>query len=86
MRPLEQSSTYPHAQISGALSLLAAGLAEIALDGDIALRSLDLQGLGPDPADRLIAATTLACRATLVTANERLLDWEHALPRHDART
>jgi len=66
--------------------LLAAGLAEIHLDGDIALRSLELQGLAPDPADRMIAATALACRATLVTADERLLDWEHALPRHDART
>jgi predicted nucleic acid-binding protein len=34
----------------------------------------------------MIAATALACRATLVTADDRLLDWKHALPRHDART
>ena len=65
---------------------LSAGLVEIALEGESAIRSLDLAGLGPDPADRMIAATALACRATLVTADERLLDWKHALPRHDART
>jgi len=28
----------------------------------------------------------LAHGATLMTADERLLDWDHALPRHDART
>jgi PIN domain nuclease of toxin-antitoxin system len=38
-----------------------------------------------DPADRLIIATALAQGAALMTADERLLGWGHALERHDAR-
>lgn len=63
--------------------LLDTGVAELALTGDIALLSagLDLHG---DPADRFIAATAITHRATLVTADQRLLRWKHALPRHNA--
>ena len=67
-------------------AILAAGVIELSLDGAVAVRSLDLAGLHDDPADRFIVATALVHGATLVTADERLLDWRHALPRQDART
>jgi len=65
--------------------ILAAGIIELSLDGAIALRSLDLSGLPQDPADRFIAATALVHGAALMTADEKILDWRHALERHDAR-
>ena len=63
--------------------LLQSGITEIPLTGDIALlsASLDLHG---DPADRFIAASAIVHRATLVTADERLLKWKHALKRQNA--
>ena len=67
------------------LSLLAAGMTEFPLDGVAALRSLDLTGLPDDPADRFIAATALVHGAALMTADEKILNWRHALERHDAR-
>ena len=67
-------------------TILAAGAVELPLDGAIALRALDLAGLHDDPADRFIVATALLNKATLMTADERLLDWRHTLDRHDART
>jgi len=65
--------------------LLAAGLIELTVDGSSAIRAVDLGGLPEDPADRLIVATALQHRAALVTADERLLAWDHPLVRHDAR-
>ena len=67
------------------LSLLDAGVIEYPLDGVAALRSLDLTGLPDDPADRFIAATALVHGAALMTADEKILNWRHALERHDAR-
>ena len=66
-------------------SLLDAGMIELPLDGLVALRSLDLTGLPDDPADRFIAATALVHGAALMTADEKILNWRHALERHDAR-
>ena len=66
-------------------AVLAAGAIELPLDGNVALRALDLVGLHDDPADRFIVATALAHEATLVTADERLLAWQHSLERQDAR-
>ena len=66
--------------------VIAAGVIELALDGAIAVRALDLSALPGDPADRFIAATALVHGATLVTANEKLLAWKHALERLDGRT
>ena len=66
-------------------SLLDAGMIELPLDGVVVLRSLDLSGLPDDPADRFITATALAHGAALMTADEKLLNWRHALERHDAR-
>lgn len=65
---------------------LEAGLVEFPLDGGVLVRALDLSGLPEDPADRFISATALAREATLVTADEKILAWRHALPRHDARS
>ena len=66
-------------------SLLDAGMIELPLDGVVALRSLDLTGLPDDPADRFIAATALVHGAALMSADEKILNWRHALERHDAR-
>lgn len=65
---------------------LDAGLIELALDGAVLVRSLDLGDLPADPADRFIAATALTAQAVLVTADEKILAWQHALTRHDAAT
>lgn len=65
-------------------SLVSAGVEEWSLDGDVAIRALGLADLHDDPADRLIVATALARSAVLVTADERLLSWQHALERQDA--
>jgi PIN domain nuclease of toxin-antitoxin system len=64
--------------------ILNAGLIELPLNGAIAVRALDLSGLPDDPADRFITATALVHGAALLTADERLLKWRHALERHDA--
>lgn len=66
------------------LDLLAAGILEFPLTGDIALRTLDLSGLPDDPADRFITATALVHNAILLTADERLLGWRHSLERVNA--
>ena len=66
--------------------LLAAGLVEWPLDGVTATRALELTGMPGDPADRFIAACALVNGATLVTADERILSWQHPLPRFDAST
>lgn len=64
---------------------LKTGLREVAVDGAIAVRAAGLGALPGDPVDRMIIATALQTGAALVTADERLLAWKHALKRHDAR-
>lgn len=64
--------------------LLAAGLRECPLDGEISILATQLD-LHKDPADRLIAATAVVNSAILLTADERLLSWEHRMRRQDAR-
>lgn len=64
--------------------LLAAGLIEFPVDGEIAMLSVRLDLSHKDPADRLIAATAIVKGAALLTADARLLKWKHALKRHDA--
>lgn len=65
---------------------LDAGLLEFPLHGAILIRALDLGAVSEDPADRFITATALAEEATLVTADEKVLAWQHPMVRHDART
>lgn len=66
-------------------SVLALGITEVSVNGVVAIASARLEGLHPDPADRIIVATALAERATLVTADTRLLAWPGRLDRLDAR-
>ena len=65
--------------------LLAGGIRELPLTGEIAILAAELEGLNGDPADRIIAATALAYDATLMTADDNLLRWRHRLKRHDAK-
>jgi PIN domain nuclease of toxin-antitoxin system len=62
------------------------GAAELPLTGEIAILAGELDGLHADPADRFIAATAIAHNATLVTADDRLLQWRHSVRRHNAET
>jgi PIN domain nuclease of toxin-antitoxin system len=64
--------------------LLAAGLVEIPIDGEIAVLAAGIESLHKDPADRFIAATAIVRGAALVTADTKLLEWKHRLERHDA--
>jgi PIN domain nuclease of toxin-antitoxin system len=67
------------------LRVLALGIQEVPLTGDIAIAASRLAGLHADPADRIIVATGLASDAILVTADERILGWTGELRRRDAR-
>ena len=64
--------------------ILAAGVQEIPLTGDVALLAVELQNLHNDPADRFILATAIVHEATLVTADTALLEWPSKLRRHNA--
>ena len=65
--------------------LLEYGLEEIPVTGSIGIQVSGLENFHGDPADRLIIATALERRATLVTADERMLGWYGDVPRQDAR-
>jgi PIN domain nuclease of toxin-antitoxin system len=66
--------------------VLAAGVRELPLHGEICILAGELGSLHGDPADRFIVATAIAHDAMLVTADERLLKWRHGLRRHNAET
>jgi len=63
--------------------LLEQGMVEIPVDGETAIRSVQLTDFHPDPADRLIVATALVGHR-LVTSDRRILDWPGRLDRLDA--
>lgn len=84
MLSLRKRISLPKSALSWRQDLLAAGLIEIAIDGEIAMVAATLESLHKDPADRFIAATAIAGRATLITADERLLKWRHAVKRQNA--
>jgi PIN domain nuclease of toxin-antitoxin system len=65
--------------------LLAAGLREVPLDGEIADATARLSGLHGDPADRFIVSTAVRNRAMLLTADRALLQWKGPLRSVDAR-
>ena len=65
-------------------SLFDLGLQEVPLDGDVAIVAGELEGLHGDPADRIIIATSILSNATLLTADQSILDWHGSLKRLDA--
>ena len=65
--------------------LLKTGVREIPIDGEVGLLAVELDGITPDPADRMIAASAILQSATLVTADDDILSWPGELKRHDAR-
>jgi PIN domain nuclease of toxin-antitoxin system len=64
--------------------VLDAGVQELPISGEIAIRAVELDNLPSDPADRLIMATAITHGATLMTADEALLNWRHPVRRADA--
>jgi PIN domain nuclease of toxin-antitoxin system len=64
--------------------ILRAGIGELTITGEIAILADDLDSPHGDPADRFIAATAIVHDATLVTADEKLLRWQHPLRRQNA--
>jgi PIN domain nuclease of toxin-antitoxin system len=64
--------------------VLDSGINEVPLTGDIAIVAGNLEGLHGDPADRFIVATAITHDATLMTADESLLEWRHKLRRQNA--
>jgi PIN domain nuclease of toxin-antitoxin system len=64
--------------------MLAAGIRELPLTGEIAILAGELENLHGDPADRVIVATAIAHDATLMTADANLLRWKHRLKRQHA--
>lgn len=64
---------------------LQAGLAEIPVDGRIALLACALTDFHRDPADRFIAATAMIRKLSLLSADQKILDWPGELERVDAR-
>ena len=70
----------------GRLDQLASGLTEIEVDGEIGIRSNELDWVHRAPVDRLIVATALAYDLTLVSADEKILAWNGIAKTVDART
>jgi len=65
-------------------ALLQSGLREIAVDGDIAIAAVQVGDFHDDPADRFIVATASLVGATLLTSDQRILEWKGSLRRQDA--
>ena len=65
--------------------VLLEGMQEIPVDGKIALRSVQLDGLPADPADRIIVSTALD-GYQLVTTDISILNWNGDLDCIDARS
>lgn len=64
--------------------ILAAGIRELPLTGDVAVAAVELEKLPADPADRFIAATAIAYDAMLMTSDAALLRWRHPVRRQNA--
>jgi PIN domain nuclease of toxin-antitoxin system len=65
-------------------ALLKSGLHEMEVDGEIAMAAAQIGDFHDDPADRFIVATASLAGATLLTADQRILEWKGSLRRQDA--
>ena len=65
--------------------VLDLGFREIPVSGEVGIEAAGLESFHADPADRIITATASLQRATLVTADQRILEWNGPLHRIDAR-
>ena len=65
--------------------VLAKGIRELPVTGEIAIKAETLADFHPDPADRLIVATAMQHGLTLITADEAILTWPGGLERQDAK-
>lgn len=65
--------------------VLAKGIREFPVTGEIAIKAETLVDFHPDPADRLIVATAMQFGLTLITADEAILAWPGVLERQDAK-
>lgn len=54
---------------------LRTGILEVSLDGKVAVSAGALKDFHGDPADRIVAATSLSLGAPLLTADRELLRW-----------
>ena len=66
--------------------VLAVGIQEIPVTGDVSIVAAGLEDFHRDPADRRIAATALTQGAALITADESILSGQGAFARLDARS
>ena len=66
-------------------NLLSGGLQELPLTGSTAIQSAQLSDFHGDPADRMIVAAAINAEATLCTADKKILAWEHAIVRVNAK-
>jgi PIN domain nuclease of toxin-antitoxin system len=64
---------------------LQSGLVEIPIDGKIALLSCQLEYSHKDPADRFIVSTAMTQKVPLLTADQKILEWEGDLECFDCR-
>ncbi len=65
--------------------VIALGVKEIAIDGEIGIEASRLANFHADPADRLIVATALRHNLPILTADERILAWKGGASVIDAR-
>ena len=61
------------------------GILEAPVTGQIGILAEESAGLPGDSADRIITATAIVLNATLLTADQRILNWPVNLTRFDAR-
>lgn len=65
--------------------VLDMGVVEIPVNGEIGIEAATLKEMHSDPADRIIVATASLSRSTLLTADQRILQWTGPLRSIDAR-
>ena len=71
--------------LSWRAAVLNLGMQEVPVSADVAVRSIMLENMHNDPADRMLAATAVTHHLTLVTADRMLLEWPGGLMTMDAR-